>query len=132
MFQLRSPILRKYWSRDGFCVINQPFGYNDIGFYKELGTKGHTGIDFKTQGAYQFTTSKLLGFLWKRSKEKTGGLIEIQATHSGFLTVEKNFDRISGIKMKIESEPMEENGKTVKYETLYFHLDRCSWVKTMV
>lgn len=117
-FQIRSPILRKYWSKDKTCIINQLYAANLIS-YK---TKGHTGIDFKTQGVFQYMTSKMSG-LWNRQKSKAGGTIPIQATHDGFLTKELNHDKDWGISMRIETAPMEEDGQTVKYETFYFHLD---------
>lgn len=118
MFQMRSPIMRKYFSKNKTCTINQLFGANLV----KYNTIGHTGIDFQTQGVLKYITGKMASF-WNRGSFEKGGTIPIQAAHDGFMTVEKNYDKEWGIKMRIETEPIEEDGELVKYETFYFHLD---------
>lgn len=80
------------------AIYGQPFGANWIYFYKELGMKGHNGIDFLAP---------------------TGR--EAIACFDGKITV-SGFDSEGGNEVRIETTEFDVEGQKIKLEAVYYHL----------
>lgn len=59
---LRSPLLKRHATDRKKFRINQHFGRNDNSFYKQMGLKGHNGIDFRTKYEFHYLFSNVFGF----------------------------------------------------------------------
>lgn len=117
---LSSPILKKYKNNRKTAMVNQLFEENLVPFYKI----SHGAWDFKTQGVFRYILHKIKGFTksGRISEAKKGGIIPIQATHSGKVIFAGEDDG-GGKYVKVLSNEVEINGKKAKIETLYYHLN---------
>lgn len=103
-FKLQFPLRPQ---KNGIIFITQLFGENSVPFYKDMGLKGHNGIDFRTLH-YQ------------------DGEAPIYAAHDGWVISDKNTQsNTAGRFVKIESDELSINGEKCKVVTVYFHLSRC-------
>jgi len=85
--------------------INQKFGENSLPFYKEIGLKGHNGIDFYAPD----------GWL-------------VRATHAGTITYAGE-DGSGGLTVVIRTEETYEyKGEQVYFKTIYCHLKKGTFV----
>lgn len=101
MFTLQSPIDPR---SDGKIQLNQMFGENANDFYRQLGLKGHNGIDFDTS-KYQ------------------DGQGPIYAAHDGYVISDKTIQKdTSGRFVRLRTDEIVIDGKTCYVETVYFHL----------
>lgn len=79
--------------------VTQKFGENAVPFYKEMGMKGHNGIDYKVDDG-----------------------TPVYATHDGTV-VFAGHDNSSGLGIVIRTnEPFDYNGKPTHFKTIYWHL----------
>lgn len=88
----------------GTVMLNQAFGSNNNDFYRQLGLKGHNGLDMFTQ-------------------DYDNGNAPVFAAHDGFVISDatKDTDTI-GRRVWLESEETEIDGRKCKIRTVYFHL----------
>lgn len=85
------------------CYINQLFGDNMVPYYKQMGLKGHNGLDFHAD----MDTPCYAVFDGKCIKASTEDKESLSA----------------GRFIWIESNPAEEDGVMTKYQAVYFHLN---------
>jgi murein DD-endopeptidase MepM/ murein hydrolase activator NlpD len=97
------PVGHDWWGRN--CVtITQLFGDNANDFYKQLGLKGHNGIDYRTS-------------YYQDSKAP------VYAAHDGYVVSDKNAQSdTAGRYVQLLSDETEIDGKPCKVLTIYFHL----------
>lgn len=131
MFTIRSPIQRQHLSNGKVCLVNQLFGENKNSLF--YGPLGHSGADLRTVGIWEFKpyNQKFVNGKWegnwiqqKRDVHEQQGRIPLVACHDGTirLILQENKQK-SGWGLYVESEPMQEEGKTVQYRTLYWHIE---------
>lgn len=134
---LRSPLLKNYAQERRKFKINQFFGENATKFYKELGLKGHTGIDFRTKNAIHYLYSNVLGFRkvnaytsQKEGKLKTQAVIDgtvqwVGADSGGGLGVRYITNVLTWDKPDEElgDGSVIHTGEQFKLEILHYHLD---------
>jgi len=127
--KLRSPIQTHFMNRGHVAILTQLFGENKNSLF--YGSLGHSGIDFRTQHANKWQrvgdwTEGKVGEV-KRSdatKLERAGYIPCVASHDGQLTTNIfQYDRSRGWYVKVTTDEMEEDGKKVQYQTLYYHLE---------
>jgi murein DD-endopeptidase MepM/ murein hydrolase activator NlpD len=114
-----SPIHKRRFEYNVYCHLTQLFGENKNRLF--YGPKGHTGLDFKTIHPLRWIWGRVQQYIKKRIPSPKGHVM-ILASHNGYLMSRYNEDIDRGIGMRIESEEVVEKGKTVQYQTLYFHL----------
>jgi murein DD-endopeptidase MepM/ murein hydrolase activator NlpD len=82
------------------------FGENANDFYRQLGLKGHNGIDYRT---YNYQDAKAPVF----------------AAHDGYVISDKNAQSdTAGRYVQLLSDEVEIDGKPCKVLTIYFHLSK--------
>lgn len=81
-------------------LFGQPFGANWVNFYKELGMRGHNGIDFSVPNG-----------------------TPVIACFDGKVTV-AGLDSQGGHEIRLESNEFEVEGQKMKLEAIYYHLLR--------
>lgn len=126
MFKLRCPLLKRFLGNARTCTITQLFGeQKGLPLY---GPNGHPGLDIATKREYKYKRDTQKGVLvWRkdtRTQEELEGFIPCLATHDG--TLDGNLflrDKARGWGVYVTSNPTEEDGKTVMYRTLYWHLE---------
>lgn len=85
--------------------VTQKFGENAVPFYKDMGMKGHNGIDYKVDDG-----------------------TPVYATHDGTV-VFAGHDNSAGLGIVIRTnEPFDYNGKQTYFKTIYWHLKEGSIV----
>jgi murein DD-endopeptidase MepM/ murein hydrolase activator NlpD len=98
---LQSPLRPQF---NGIIMLNQGFGTNNNDFYRQLGLKGHNGLDMYTQNY-------------------TDGNAPVTAAHDGYVISDATKDSdTGGRRVWIESEETEIDSRKCKIRTVYFHL----------
>ena len=101
MIRLQSPLRPQF---NGIVMLNQAFGTNNNDFYRQLGLKGHNGLDMYTQNY-------------------TDGNAPVTAAHDGYVISDATKDSdTGGRRVWLESEETEIAGRKCKIKTVYFHL----------
>ena len=107
MFTLRSPLSPMVWSATGYVQINQGFGENANDFYRQLGLKGHNGLDLNTT------------IQWQK------GEAPVLAAHDGYVISDAIGQKdTAGRFVKLLTDEIEIEGRQCKVMTLYFHLKK--------
>lgn len=135
--KLFCPIPYEYLYEPHVCVINQMFGANankELPGGVKYGPKGHGGLDLKTIGVYKWyrfdqvlSEGKWKSGRWKRElrgKFEANGRIPILASMEGTWEQKLNFDKKKdGWGSFIVSDEIVEDGVSVQYRLMYWHLD---------
>lgn len=119
-FRMRSPIMGRYRDSNDKTVYTQLYGENKNKLF--YGPMGHEGVDLRTQGFWEYRTSKQVK-AYKRNEDEFQGRIPIQAAHDGEIVSVYSDDLAKGIGVKIVSKVYKSQGIKFKFETLYYHLD---------
>jgi len=115
-FKLGSPIKGTYdhTINSYRYYITQEFGENAVSFYKDMGMKGHNGIDYGTSSGHNDGNDKMPCY----------------ASHDGWVVSDKSKQSYTkGIFVEIESDELVINGRKAKIKTVYFHLSE-AWVSS--
>lgn len=103
------------------CMINQLFGENKNALF--YGAEGHTGIDFKTTGAWEYTRDNNEPTGWRKiekDKYEDDGRIPIVACHDGEVRLVLYDDKQGmGWGLYVTAEP--KDGEQIR--TLYWHIE---------
>lgn len=103
------------------CMINQLFGENKNALF--YGAEGHTGIDFKTTGAWEYTRDNREPTGWRKiekDKYEDDGRIPIVACHDGEVRLVLYDDKQGmGWGLYVTAEP--KDGEQIR--TLYWHIE---------
>ncbi len=79
--------------------VNQPFGVNFVGFYKQLGMLGHNGIDFRARVGYPIYSAHS-GEVIGAGRDTGGGLCVIIAQELKGLSFKTIYYHLSKINVK--------------------------------
>lgn len=136
MPRLFSPLHRRHLLNGYILVVNQLFGGNkntSLGGNVKYGENGHTGIDIKTTRAHNYEGKNLK---WKndhwegkyereaRDQIEANGRIPILASMPGRIEYRLNPDKeTQGWGVYITADPETEEGQTVQYRLLYWHIE---------
>lgn len=102
------------------CGITQGFGENKNRFF--YGPLGHRGLDFRTKGGTRFNRSR--GKMELRTSQEQNGRIPIVAAHDGVISLVLHPEKQRmGWGLYVTAEQEIENGLTVRYRTLYWHIE---------
>lgn len=101
MFEMQSPLKPQV---NGIILLNQGFGTNANDFYRQLGLKGHNGLDMFTQNY-------------------DNGNSPVTAAHDGYVISDATKDTdAGGRRVWLISDETEIDGRKCKVKTVYFHL----------
>lgn len=113
--------MHKYMYEAKNCMINQLFGENKNALF--YGAEGHTGIDFKTTGAWEYVRDNREPSGWRKiekDKYEDDGRIPIVACHDGEVSLVLNDNKQGmGWGLFVTGEP--KDGEQIR--TLYWHIE---------
>lgn len=139
--KLRAPINSRYFFAGNVMMINQLFGEGKnmtVAAGVKYGPRGHEGVDIDTTGEFKFEragswelnkdgyTNTKKAYYKKEAREPMEkiGRIQIYACHGGDVTPILHEDKEGrGWGMYVTAEPETEDGKTVQYRTMYWHIE---------